>query len=287
MISIVYTVLLFNVLIILFKLFEKYNVDNLQALIINYASCAILSSLLITTKFSLIEIAYKEWITHSLVLGSLFIIVFYIYAYAVQKIGIIISTLFSRMSLIIPIIAAVLFYENEYLTNLQIIALFLTIIGIVLTSKIKKEYKWTNKHIAIPILVFLGQGVVDSIFNDFTKKFSNHDPYLFFLVLFSTATITGCAIVLYIRKKEKKKLQLKNVYWGILFSIPNFFSLLTFINALKGIKSTIVFPVVCMGIIVTSSILGFICFKEKITLKNLIGISLCLISIYIFTYDVQ
>ena len=33
MTEIFYTIVLFNILIILFKMFEKYNVDNLQALI--------------------------------------------------------------------------------------------------------------------------------------------------------------------------------------------------------------------------------------------------------------
>ena len=40
MINIIYTILLFNILIIIFKMFEKYKVDNLQALIVNYLTAA-------------------------------------------------------------------------------------------------------------------------------------------------------------------------------------------------------------------------------------------------------
>ena len=40
MINIIYTILLFNILIIVFKMFERYKVDNLQGLIVNYLTAA-------------------------------------------------------------------------------------------------------------------------------------------------------------------------------------------------------------------------------------------------------
>ena len=43
MIEIFYTIVLFNILIIIFKMFEKYNINILQALICNYMTAAICS----------------------------------------------------------------------------------------------------------------------------------------------------------------------------------------------------------------------------------------------------
>ena len=52
MINIIYTILLFNILIIGFKMFQKYKVDNLQALIANYLTGAVCSYLFLETNFS-------------------------------------------------------------------------------------------------------------------------------------------------------------------------------------------------------------------------------------------
>ena len=41
MINILYTIILFNILLIFFKLFKKYNIDNIQALTANYLSGAL------------------------------------------------------------------------------------------------------------------------------------------------------------------------------------------------------------------------------------------------------
>ncbi len=286
MYSIIYTILLFNILIICFKLFEKFKVDNLQALITNYAVCAFFSLLLIETDFSIIEVIKKQWIYHALTLGSLFIIVFNLYAYGVQKIGIATTTLYSRMSLIIPVFTAIILYPEEKLNSLQIGALFLAFIGIIFASIVKQRINLKKKYLLIPILVFLGQGLADSIFNDFTKKFNHHDPFMFFFILFTTACIVGSIILIPSFIKNKRLFDVKNLYWGAIFGIPNFFSLFTFLEALNNIKSTIVFPLICMGIIITSSLIGIILFNEKISKLNWVGIMLCLSSIYIFTYNV-
>ena len=47
MINIIYSIILFNVLIIIFKMFVKYKIDNLQALIFNYITAGICSYLLL------------------------------------------------------------------------------------------------------------------------------------------------------------------------------------------------------------------------------------------------
>ena len=286
MINIIYTILLFNILIIVFKMFERYKVDNLQGLIVNYLTAAGCSYFFLEQDFSLNHVLNSEWIYHAMIIGTLFIIVFNFYAFGTQKIGISITTLANKISLIIPVCAALILYpEKESFTTLKGIAFFLALVGIYLSTTKSGRLTFNNKYIWIIILVFIGQGVSDAIFNDFAQKFPNEGGYLFFMTLFFFASISGILILSGKSIISNNTLQLKSLFWGIIFGIPNFFSLVFFLKALNDPKlsSSIVFPLVSMGVIVSSSIIGMILFKEKLSKNNWIGILLSICAIYIFS----
>ena len=286
MINIIYTILLFNILIIVFKMFERYKVDNLQGLIVNYLTAAGCSYFFLEQDFSLNHVLNSEWIYHAMIIGTLFIIVFNFYAFGTQKIGISITTLANKISLIIPVCAALILYpEKESFTILKGIAFFLALVGIYLSTTKSGRLTFNNKYIWIIILVFIGQGVSDAIFNDFAQKFPNEGGYLFFMTLFFFASISGILILSGKSIISNNTLQLKSLFWGIIFGIPNFFSLVFFLKALNDpeLSSSIVFPLVSMGVIVSSSIIGMILFKEKLSKNNWIGILLSICAIYIFS----
>ena len=283
--NIIYTILLFNVLIIVFKMFEKYNVDNLQALIVNYITAGVCSYFFLEQEFSLDIVLSSDWICHAIIIGTLFIIVFNFYAYGIQKAGISISTVANKMSLIIPVCAALILYpEKNTFTILKGIAFFLAIVGIYLSSTKGGKLSFDKRYLWLIILVFAGQGISDSIFNDFAQKFPNEGGYLFFMVLFFMATVSGILILTGKSFKKKNPLQLKSVFWGIIFGVPNFFSLVFFLKALGNMESSIVFPLVSMGVVVSSSLIGMFLFQEKLSKRNWIGILLSLCAIYIFSF---
>ena len=285
MYNIIYTILLFNVLIIVFKMFEKYKVDNLQALIVNYITAGFCSYLFLETDFSLNYILESDWLYHSMIIGTLFIIIFNFYAFGIQKAGVAVTTVANRMSLIIPVCAALILYpEENTFTLLKGIAFFLALTGIYLSSTKGGKLSFDKKYLWLIILVFVGQGISDSIFNDFAQKFPNEGNYLFFMVLFFMASISGILILSGRSIKTRSPLQLKSIFWGVIFGIPNFFSLVFLLKALGSISSSIVFPIVGMGVVISSSLIGLLLFQEKLTRSNWIGILLSICAIYIFSY---
>jgi drug/metabolite transporter (DMT)-like permease len=285
MYNIIYTILLFNVLIIVFKMFEKYKVDNLQALIVNYITAGFCSYLFLETDFSLNYILESDWLYHSMIIGALFIIIFNFYAFGIQKAGVAVTTVANRMSLIIPVCAALILYpEENTFTLLKGIAFFLALTGIYLSSTKGGKLSFDKKYLWLIILVFVGQGISDSIFNDFAQKFPNEGNYLFFMVLFFMASISGILILSGRSIRTRSPLQLKSIFWGVIFGIPNFFSLVFLLKALGSISSSIVFPIVGMGVVISSSLIGLLLFQEKLTRSNWIGILLSICAIYIFSY---
>ena len=285
MINIIYTILLFNILIIVFKMFQKYKVDNLQGLIFNYITAGIFSYLFLESAFSLEYIINSDWLFHAIIIGTLFIVVFNFYAFGTQKVGITITTVANKMSLIIPVAAAIILYGDSF-TFLKGVAFFLALSGIYLSSTKGGKLSFDKKYLWLIILVFLGQGISDSIFNDFAQKFPSEVGCLFFMVLFFIASISGIIIHSVKSINKKNTLQLKSVFWGVIFGVPNFFSLLFFLRALAtpNLNSSIVFTLVSMGVVVSSSLIGIFLFKEKLSKTNWIGILLSICAIYIFSY---
>ena len=291
MINIIYTILLFNILIIVFKMFERYKVDNLQGLIVNYLTAAGCSYFFLEQYFSLNDVLNSEWLYHAMIIGTLFIIVFNFYAFGTQKVGIAVTTVANKISLIIPVCAALILYPNEEFTTLKGIAFILALVGIYLSSTKAGKLSFDKKYLWLIILVFVGQGISDAIFNDFAQSFKEvleKESYLFFMTLFIIASISGILILLGKSIKGRKSLKLKSVFWGIIFGIPNFFSLLFFLRALSdpNLNSSIVFPLVSMGVIVISSFIGMIIFKETLSKSNWIGILLSIFAILIYIFSI-
>ena len=285
--EILYTIVLFNILIILFKMFEKYNVDNLQALIVNYLTAGFCSYFFLESNFSIEYIFKSKWLLHAIIIGSFFIVVFLFYGLGTQKVGISITTVANKMSLIIPVSAAIVLYEDK-LTFIKIIAFLLALLGIYLSSTRAGQLSFDKRYLWIIIIIFLGQGISDAIFNDFAQNFPNEKGYLFFMTLFFVASVTGLIIYFLksFNKKHRNPFKSKNVMWGFVFGIPNFFSLVFFLQALANtdLDSSVVFPLVSMGIMVSSSILGVLLFRENLNRVNWLGIFLCICAIYIFSF---
>ena len=270
-------------------MFDKYNINSLQALIFNYMTAGVCSYFFLESDFSLEYIFYSGWLFHAILIGTLFIVVFVFYGFGTQKVGISITTVANKMSLIIPVFAAIILYEDIF-TYLKALAFFLALVGIYLSSTRAGKLGFDKKYLWLIILIFLGQGISDAIFNDFAQKFPKEKGYLFFMTLFAAASISGLLIYILesINKKTKPPFQLNSIFWGIIFGVPNFFSLVFFLKALadSSLNSSVVFTLVSIGVVVSSSLLGVFLFNEKLSKTNWVGILLCVCAIYIFQTNV-
>jgi len=70
------------------------------------------------------ELLAKPWALSAVIIGSVFIGMFYIMALSSQKVGVAVSSVANKMSLVIPVIAGFLLYQES--------APILKIIGIIL-----------------------------------------------------------------------------------------------------------------------------------------------------------
>lgn len=287
MINIIITILLFNILIIIFKFFNKYKVDNLQALIVNYITAGTLGVLNSEKAITFDYVINADWLFHAMIVGSLFIIVFNLYATGTQKVGIAITTVANKMSLVIPVAIALYVYPNANISIWTIIAFVLALLGIYLSSTKNGKLTFNKQYVWLIVLVFVGQGIADSVFNYAQKtSIGEGESPAFFSVLFMMAALCGVLILVGESFKKKIKISYENIIGGIVLGIPNYGSLIYFFKALdsSGLHPSVVFPIVSMGVVILSAIIGIIFYKETLSRSNGIGIVSSVVAIALITF---
>jgi uncharacterized membrane protein len=72
-----------------------------------------------------------------------------------------------------------------------------------------------------------------------------------------------------------------SILGGIALGVPNYFSIFFLLGALQNnaINSASVFTINNVAIVMLSTLLGILLFKEELSLKNWVGISLAILSI--------
>ena len=279
--------ILFNaVLFIIIKLFAKFNIDALQALVVNYFIAFGVGLFFLDTIFSPTIILSQDWFKGSILLGFVFISTFYATTITSQRNGLSVASVASKMSVIIPIILGVILY-NETLGMIKILGILLALIAVYFTSKKETGEIQQASNLVFPILVFIGAGTIDSSLKYLqTFLVPSNQIGLFSSVTFFCAFSVGILILVFLSLKGKIKFAGRNILGGIALGLPNFFSLYYLVKMLeaKAFESATLFTIHNIAIVLVSTFVGILFFKEKISMRNAIGIGLALFALFLVTY---
>lgn len=280
--SIIFSSLIF----VVFKLFAKYGVQTIFAIIANYFVACIVGLLYYKNRIDLATLSDKNWFWGALALGLLFIVIFNLMALTSQKLGVSVASVATKMSLTIPVLFGVL-YHKEVLGAVQIIGIVLALFAVYFTAlkeKSSKAEKWT---FVLPVLVFLGSGSIDTGINYFQETAMPEEEYaLFSACIFASAAVIGVLFISIKSVKQPIKFNLKNIVGGVCLGIPNYFSIYFLLKALQHPMwtSASVFTINNVAIVLFSTLLGIQLFKEVLTLKNWLGIGMAVISIVLVAF---
>lgn len=278
--------ILFNAYIsVVFKIFEKYEVRTLQAIVVNYFVCALTASVFMGKAAVSLEVLEKDWLFASIVIGFVFMITFILFANTIQNFGVVLGSIFQKMSLIAPTIFAILVY-SESAGLIKILGILLAIISIIVISmnknKGKVEAQPMNKWLWIfPISTFLGSCFIDiSLFYVNKTGLASSLDIDFIATLFFFAGSFGIVLVIYDYFKNGTTYRWKDIIAGFGLGIPNFFSIYLLLKVLaNGMDASVVFPINNVGILLVSAVLGVLFFHEKFNRQKLIGFSMAVIAI--------
>jgi len=283
MIDLVLSVLCSSLIFVIFKLFDVYKIQTLYAIITNYIVACLTGLFFYQEKVDVIAVYHSNWFWGTLALGVLFILVFNLMARTSQQVGVAVASVATKMSFVIPVVIGVLLYK-ESLSFLKVLGILFAIVAVYFSSLKETAIKVSKKTLLLPFLVFLGSGLIDASINYFREtKLNTAEFPIFSATVFAAAATTGLLFILGSAFKKPLRVNFRNIIGGIALGVPNYFSIFFLLKALQNeqLNSASIFTINNVAIVMFSTLLGIVLFKEKLITKNWIGIALAVISILI------
>ena len=284
MIFLVLTILQSTAIFAVMKLFTRYRIDNFQAITINYIIAVAFGLVIYRGPVSPVLIAGEPWFVYALVLGVTFIATFYIFALSAQKVGVALTSVASKMSVVIPVIAG-LFLLQEQITPLAATGVALAMMAFYLTLGRGAKSSFPRKYVILPLFLFLGNGVNDTLMKYSEYRFidDNNELILFLSIIFLTALVAGLLTGAFRHLRLPPRVSWRNILAGTILGMLNFGSTFYILKAMGEYDSAMVFPVVNAGIVTLSAMTGFLLFRERLSRANWLGILLAITAILLIS----
>ena len=275
-----------SLIFVIFKLFDTHKIQTIYAIIINYLTACLVGVLFYNKPVQLNEIPKNDWFYGTLFLGVLFIVIFNLMAKTSQRLGVSVASVATKMSFVIPVILGLILY-SEKLSFLKSAGIILALAAVYFASVKDTPRAIQRKALLLPIMVFLGSGIIDASIKYMEENHVSINEFpIFSATVFGAAACTGILFILLRSIDKPLKLNFRNVLGGIALGIPNFFSIFFLLRALQNeaLNSASIFTINNVAIVMFSTLLGIVLFKEKISTKNWAGIALAVISIIMVTF---
>ncbi len=286
MIYLISAILSSTLIFVTFKVFKKFNIDIMQAITINYVIASAFGFLFLTKPVDISTIPQQPWFYPVVFVGIMFIVVFNIFAQSSQKAGVAITAVASKMSVIIPVFIGFSFF-HENINWLKISGIIIAIIAFYLILKKDKTIKVNKRYLLLPLLLFLGNGTNDTLLKYIQHFFINtQEDYIIILTLIFLIALCLGAVFLIIRSFTNKKriFTVPAILGGVILGLLNWGSTYFFLKGLSAIDVSVFIPVLNVGIVTLSSLVGFFIFKETLKIRNIIGIIIAVLAIFLITY---
>lgn len=278
-----------TLILLIFRAFSTFQVNTLHAVVINYIVCVITGLIYqIDSGIFNSSVIDQSWLWMALLLGLFFISSFYFTAYATQRLGISVVSVASKMSLIFPVIFSLFIWKIrvEEMTAFTYAGIVLALPGVVLSSIKKSKNRaysgWLGLSLAI--VLFLVGGLVDTMINYANYRFIyDNNEQIFPIIVFGAAGLFG--IITLIIKGELPSI--KSITGGTLLGIVNYFSLYLVLKTLNIFHNNgaVFFPLFNIGIILLSTFLSIMIFREKLDRINWAGLTLAIFALILISYE--
>lgn len=286
MIYLLLSIICSTLIFVVFKMMGRYEINNLQAIFVNYIIAFTVGQALTGFDANILEVAQKPWFYSVLLLGLLFITLFQLMAWVSQTFGVSAVSVAVKMSVIIPVAFGIFYYRESY-GWLKVLGIAIALLAVFLATYKPKRVKGDLKMLWLPIILFLGSGFLDAFIKyNQAELVQSIEHAEFTASIFGMAALFGLIFILYRRFTNQQAFQPKAILAGIALGIPNYGSIYFLLLALEnaGIPSSNLFALNNVGIVALSVVIGTLAFAEKLSNFNKWGVALSIISIILIFY---
>ncbi len=260
-------------LYLVFSFQKRYGIPPLLTIVINYFSAATVGFVTSSKPISPVELIHCEWLPLALILGCCFVFTFNLMGKTTQKLGVNVAAVVSKMSMVVPVVFALVYFKESF-TVYKAAGIVIALVAVFLTS-VKKDATTQKASFWLPVLLFLGCGLVDLLINYSQVIYGGH---IWFdampATLFLVAGSTGLIYLLLFERGLLKQVSGVSLLLGISLGVFNYYSLFFLYEALahSGLEASTLYPLNNVGIVALSVLLARLLFKETISKANFVGL---------------
>lgn len=239
---------------------------NISMLAMNYLTClSIAAGFAGVDRLWPADIALPETLGMGAVHGGLYLFSFVLFQRNVQKNGMVLSSVFMKLGLLVPLVASI-FLFSEMPTPLQWVGFAVAILSIILINRQDSAAK-TKMGWGLLILLLAG-GAGDAMSKMYEEWGASHLADSFLLYTFATALLLCIGLMVF----KKQRVGKYELLFGFLIGIPNFFSAKFLLQSLNTLPAVIVYPTFSVGTILVVTMIGILLFKERLTARQWVAV---------------
>lgn len=272
-----------GVIPVIFRAFDGWRVNVFWAIPANYVTCVVVGNLLSGQSLNPSTLASQSWILFAALQGMILAVNFYLLAHTAQRVGVAIAALASRLSVAIPSILAFSLYGDS-LTVVKIAGLLAALLALYLcTVPDQGAGKTTSRLLQLsPITLFLTFGCYFSILKYLQTYYLDQSTYHTYVMSgFVFAFLSSIAIGLGKGLFSAVNFHAGHILAGIGLGLINYVAIYALLKvlALEGWESSRLFPIYSVGVVAVSTLLAFVCFRERLSSQKTLGLAVGLVAV--------
>lgn len=266
-----------GVIPVIFRAFDGWRVNMFWAIPANYATCIFIGGLLTQEALKPSVLISQPWLVFAALQGLILAVNFYLLAHTAQRAGVAIASLASRLSVAIPSLLAFVLY-GDALTLVKFAGLCAALLALYLcTAPDKRVGAPTSRLLQLsPITLFLTFGVYFTVLKYLQTYYlteSSYHSYVMsgFVFAFLSSIVIGAAKGVF----AVREFRLRHFGAGIFLGAINYVAIFALLKvlALKGWESSQLFPIYSVGVVAVSTMLAFVCFRERLSWQKKAGLA--------------
>lgn len=246
---------------------------NISMLAFNYLTCSFLGALYAGFKPDMIGLSgFGSALGLGVVNGILLLTSFILMQSSVQKNGVVLTSIFTKLGLLVPVVLSVLVFR-EMPTWLQVIGFCIAVTASIVINLNKDDgtgrFDWS---LIILLLLAGGTDAMAKIYEALGPA-ALTDPYLFFSF---AAALVLCIPVVIVRKERPG---FREFFFGTLIGIPNFFSSKFLLGALETVPAVVAYPTFSVSTLLLITLTGVLVFREKLRVHQWAALAAIMIAL--------
>lgn len=231
---------------------------RLSVLNANYLVCALLGA--VYAEFDLIcpdVSGFSSTVALGILSGILFLGSFVLFQWNTAKNGVVLSSIFMKLGLLVPMTLSILFF-HEIPTWTQIVGFGIAVLAIILIN-FNREHHDSRLHWQLLLMLLLcgGADAMSKVF-EVLGTAALADQFLFYTFAVALAL---CTVMVICRKERPGGWEL---LFGTLLGVPNFFSSKFLLLALNDLPAVVVFPTFSIATLLIATLAGVFFFRERL-----------------------